>query len=254
MLFSEIKSKKEKRKGKKKMAIHLFIVNLKRRKDRWDLFEKHINDLFKQDNQKSWFSYERFEAVCNPLDPRTGCMHSHRDAVALAKERGYKRIWVCEDDVIFRFTDADKMRIAFETAEKYMVHVNAGIMLGGSSHCSGLKVVRKKGGSVATPPDISFLSVTGRFSGTHCLCYDVDMCHSVLHDEKWCPKGRHVDVSLSEYMSKNRSAFPIFVIVPFIAYARDGDSDIRGGEYCEDQKYFETAEASCKRILKKTIF
>ena len=225
------------------------------------MFKQHVNDIFKnqeEDNQK-WFTYERFVAVCKPLEPRTGCMQSHRNAVALAKERGYKRVWVCEDDIVFRFTDPEKMRTAFELAEKYMEHVKASIMLGGSSFNSGLKFVGKRRDAVQSlgmpfPKEISFMSVTGRFSGTHCLCYDVAACLPILQNPKSCPEKQHLDVSLSEHMGKNRNTFSIFVMCPFIAYARDGDSDIRGGKYCEDQKYFENAENSCRKMLEKNIW
>ena len=74
----------------------VFVINLEKRKDRLDQFieeyEKIINDNHK---------FERFNAIYMPDHGCLGCTLSHLEVIKQAKERGYKKIIIFEDDFQF---------------------------------------------------------------------------------------------------------------------------------------------------------
>ena len=97
---------------------HIFVINLKRRPDRWE----HIQNVFKKYNITD---YERFDAIdpiyedipeshynmMNLSYPESigsdlkkyktgacGCKYSHVEIMKIAKERKYKTVTIIEDD------------------------------------------------------------------------------------------------------------------------------------------------------------
>jgi hypothetical protein len=71
----------------------VFYINLDKRTDRKEEIEKELTE-YKLD-------YERFPAVEISYYGCLGCSYSHHNAIALAKERGYKNILILEDDFTF---------------------------------------------------------------------------------------------------------------------------------------------------------
>lgn len=70
----------------------IFYINLDHRTDRRELIEKELNQF--------GLEYERFSAIYDPLGA-VGCSKSHLEVFKIAKERGYKRILIMEDDFTF---------------------------------------------------------------------------------------------------------------------------------------------------------
>ena len=68
-----------------------FVVNLERRKDRLESIVKEMNYI-------GW-DYEYFPAV--DTNSHVGCTKSHLEIIKLAKERGYEKVLVVEDDCTF---------------------------------------------------------------------------------------------------------------------------------------------------------
>ena len=68
-----------------------FVVNLERRPDRLEHIQKEMDYM-------GW-EYELFKAV--DLNNHGGCTLSHLGVIEIAKERGYDRVMVIEDDCVF---------------------------------------------------------------------------------------------------------------------------------------------------------
>lgn len=73
----------------------LYCINLAHREDRWKLFSKE-----RQKFPES-FNIVRFEAINDPIEPRTGCAKSHITLLEMAKKNNMQSILVVEDDVRF---------------------------------------------------------------------------------------------------------------------------------------------------------
>jgi glycosyl transferase family 25 len=71
----------------------VFYINLDKRTDRRSEIEGELNSVGLQ--------YERFSAIQHKTIGGVGCGRSHIGVLKLAKERGYKRIMVLEDDFTF---------------------------------------------------------------------------------------------------------------------------------------------------------
>ena len=71
----------------------VFYINLDKRTDRKEEIEKELTEYN--------INFERFPAVEISYYGCLGCSYSHHNAVALAKERGYKNILILEDDFTF---------------------------------------------------------------------------------------------------------------------------------------------------------
>ena len=77
----------------------IFYINLDHRADRRAEIENELD--------AKGLSYERFPAVRHETIGGVGCGRSHVGVLRLAKERGYKRILVLEDDFIFTTESLD---------------------------------------------------------------------------------------------------------------------------------------------------
>ena len=73
----------------------VFVINLERRKDRLEQFTEEYKKII-DDNK-----LERFDAIYRPDHGCLGCTLSHLEVVKQAKERGYKKIIIFEDDFQF---------------------------------------------------------------------------------------------------------------------------------------------------------
>lgn len=87
----------------------IIYINLDHRTDRREQMERQL-DAF-------GLSYERFSAIHHPFGI-VGCTQSHQAVYRLTKERGYKNIWILEDDfefVVSRATLEERMMEWMET-------------------------------------------------------------------------------------------------------------------------------------------
>lgn len=81
---------------------HTLFINLDHRTDRLE----HINKEF----EKMGIKGERIQGV-QPKNPAVGCTMSHIKCLELAKERGYKQVFICEDDITFTNPELFKQNI-----------------------------------------------------------------------------------------------------------------------------------------------
>ena len=65
-----------------------FVVNLERRPDRLESIKKEMDYI-------GW-DYEYFKAV--DTNSHVGCTRSHLEIIKIAKERGYEKVLIIEDD------------------------------------------------------------------------------------------------------------------------------------------------------------
>ena len=72
---------------------HTFYINLDHRTDRKLEIEGELNAM--------GINYERFPAIKHETIGGVGCGRSHINVLKLAKERGYKRVLIFEDDFTF---------------------------------------------------------------------------------------------------------------------------------------------------------
>jgi glycosyl transferase family 25 len=71
----------------------IFYINLDHRTDRCLTIENELNTM--------GLAYERFPAIHHKTIGGVGCGRSHVGVLKLAKQRGYKRIMILEDDFTF---------------------------------------------------------------------------------------------------------------------------------------------------------
>lgn len=82
---------------------HTLFINLDHRTDRLE----HINKEF----EKMGIKGERIQGI-QPKNPAVGCTMSHIKCLELAKKRGYKQVFICEDDITFTNPELFKSNIA----------------------------------------------------------------------------------------------------------------------------------------------
>jgi glycosyl transferase family 25 len=83
---------------------HIFYINLDKRTDRKEAIEKQFREY--------GLPLERFSAIADPFGA-VGCSKSHLEVIKLAKQRGYKRVMIFEDDFTFvipRYEFEDSMK------------------------------------------------------------------------------------------------------------------------------------------------
>lgn len=95
----------------------ILIINLKHRTDRWDNLYNKLKEIGVEDKavkieaidgktlpgylEKPWFTGKTPDLVSRMKAGSAGCCLSHRKAIAYAKEHGFKRILLMEDDALF---------------------------------------------------------------------------------------------------------------------------------------------------------
>lgn len=201
--------------------VHLIIINLKKRADRWKSIIEHLNTLQNQNQLKFIESIHRLEAVVgNP--PAKGCMQSHANAIQLAKTMGWNSVMVMEDDARF-INNADEIwnAIQDELKEKetvWKIIFGATVRLG-------------RRGIKYHSPHLLALDQDGIFTGTHCMVYHsrcYDEVIELIEKEVASPFPYHIDLLLSSHKPFISS---IYLMIPFIALFLEHDtSDIRQGK------------------------
>lgn len=202
------------------MIVHLVVINLKKRNDRWISLQKHLDEF----KSKLPFiaSVHRLEAVeCNP--PSKGCMLSHAKAIQLAKEQFWDRVLVVEDDVRFQDNVLDTWNAIQDTLS---TNTTWSVIFGGS--------VRLRPNDVK-PQTSNLLKLNypnGIYTGTHCMLYNsksYDSIQQCIEEESKSDFPYHLDLLLSTKLNTRES--PILLTVPYLALFIEKDvSDIRIGK------------------------
>ena len=203
------------------------IINLKKRKDRWDKFQKRMTEIDPTFISK----YYRVDAVNNSENPLRGCSESHLRALKLAKKRKWLPVMICEDDVYFK--DDAKKRFDYSFKEIYENKMDVSILLGGISGfgCPGTepfdialpKYFKRTSKNIVSPVKMDNVSITG----SHCIVYltqeSIDNTIYEIEMDLLKPKVSHVDQLMFKYhMDK------IAICHPYLALVLENDkSDIR---------------------------
>ena len=204
--------------------VHLVIINLKRRTDRWDKLMQHIAE--QKDNLHFIESVHRLEAVeyfdeQNRSQPAKGCMLSHRNAVQLAKDQFWGSVLVVEDDVRF---EKDAGALWGEICNELKTR-SWGVLFGATVRLRPRDVFK------ASPHLLKLKSPDGILTGTHCMLYNsgaYDQIINVINEEIVSPFPYHLDLLLSSKL--NTPQCEIYVAVPFLALFMEQDSsDVRPG-------------------------
>lgn len=190
----------------------VFCINLDRREDRMLMAEKEL--------KKFNIEFERFSAVdgntlvkedytTNPNIPvgHIGCTLSHARLISICKERGYKKVLILEDDVIF----SDNFEINFADYVKEIPKNWDMFYLGGNHNFhmgQKLRMVSKHIGKCHST-----------FS-THAYAISENMFDEAI--EVLSKGEKQVDVYYSEIQKRRH----IYTIYPGIANQRADYSDI----------------------------
>lgn len=202
------------------MSVHLVVINLKKRNDRWISLQKHLDEF----KSKLPFiaSVHRLEAVeCIP--PSKGCMLSHAKAIRLAKDQFWDRVLVVEDDVRFQENVLDTWNAVQDTLS---TDTSWSVVFGGSVR------IRPNDVKPHTPNLLKLNYPNGIFTGTHCMLYNSKSFDAILQcieEESRSEFPYHLDLLLSTKLNTTNS--PFFLTVPYLALFIEKDvSDIRIGK------------------------
>ena len=186
----------------------IYCINLEKRVDRWENCVKQFT--------KYGIEVERFNAVnggevapngVNSLLPgEVGIIRSNYNVIKDAKEKGYKRIVIFEDDV----------ELCEDFNERFLLHYNSTpedwrFLYMGGNHVGGLIPVNSK------------VSKMRHSYAIHAICVHEELYDhilSMLEEERV-----QVDVTYAQL----QKIFPSYVFRPHLAWQKDGHSDIQGG-------------------------
>jgi glycosyl transferase, family 25 len=183
------------------------VINLPQRTDRWEMFQKQIPFL-----GTLGLSPERLDAVCgrelpcfgakpwftkrlsakraNAWGGKAGCTLSHRNAIATAKERGWKNVLILEDDVSFDTTIAGQWEKLNEVIKKLPDNWVA-IYLYGHHPANPVRVVRSW-------QETTCYELCGAFSTTAYILnsnsFDNLLTSMPMEEEIWQWTARHKTV------------------------------------------------------------
>ena len=194
--------------GLNKIFDHMYCINLKHRDDRWSDCSKQFDEF--------GLDVERFDAVNGKevtpegvgilLPGEVGVIRSNYNIIKDAKEKGYKRIIIFEDDV----------ELCEDFNERFMSHYTSTpddwrfIYMGGN-HVGGIMPLNNK-----------VAKITHTYA-IHAICV-----HEELYDHILQMLGEEkiqVDVTYAQL----QKMFPSYVFRPHLAWQKDGHSDIQGG-------------------------
>lgn len=186
----------------------IYCINLKHRVDRWENCQTQFN--------KYGISVERFDAVngnemipegVNGLMPgEVGVIRSNYNIIKDAKENGYKKIVIFEDDV----------ELCDNFNERFLSHYNKTpkdwkFLYMGGNHVGGLIPINDK------------VSRIRHTYAIHAICVHEDLYDHILNMLK--EERVQVDVTYAQL----QKIFPSYVFRPHLAWQKDGHSDIQGG-------------------------
>jgi len=192
----------------------IYCINLSHRVDRWE-------DCVKQFNKYN-ISVERFEAINgNEVTPNgvkvldggpdllpgeVGVIRSNYEVINDAKENGYKKIIIFEDDVEL----CDDFNERFKLHYKKTPNDWKLIYMGGN-HVGGMVPINNKVAKIKHSYAI------------HAVCI-----HEELYDHL-LTKLKQENVAADVTYAQLQNKFPSYVFRPHLAWQKDGHSDIQGG-------------------------
>ena len=213
---------------------HLIIINLNRRIDRFKSIQQHL-----QENKFDFIdSIERLPGVVSIDDngefssdqckftPAKGCMLSHRNAILLAKSRGWDNVMVVEDDA--RFVP-NANQIIKEAMLNLKQNIQRWSLLFGACVIFQSRGFTKVG-NVQVPTTTQLLKLRSNqiMTGTHCVVYNsncYDKVIDLIKNEVSSNDPYHLDMLLSLNLPD------IYLTVPFLALFTENDiSDVRIGK------------------------
>lgn len=222
-------------------GIHALVINMATRPERWQKLDASIKTLQARGKLKFLLSHERVEAVSNPNAPSLGCMASHLKCIELAKQRGWDRVLVLEDDAEFP-SDVDER---WEYLHQALPESTYKIVFGG---CSQVRNVKRFNNHLATLSK-PFSVVTA----THCMIYHQRVYDSIIRSVTDELKNEmlpsHIDLVICDQL-----AHQVFVACPFIAYYYVSPSDVRrnrNNDPQSDLQQIRLAEEEVKRVCFK---
>jgi GR25 family glycosyltransferase involved in LPS biosynthesis len=194
--------------------IHLVVINLKKRSDRWESLSQHLKDI--KSHLGFIHSIHRMEAIeYNP--PSKGCMLSHAKAIRWAKDQHWDSVMVVEDDVRF----CENIDSTWNAVQSELESTPWSVLFGGSVRIRPRDVKKHSAHTLALrAPD-------GIFTGTHCMVYHsraYDDLIRIIETEVSETYPFHLDLLISSKCS------PIILTVPYLALFKEMDtSDVRVG-------------------------
>ena len=199
--------------------VHLVVINLKRRVDRWNRFTVHMEEMQKSGQLRFIEGITRIDAVDNTASPGIGCMQSHGKALQMAQEHKWDSVLVVEDDVVWPDDVDQRWKDAVGDLPDHWF-----LMFGGATTARNIERV---GGSLFQ------LKSRGIFTATHCMYYSeraYGPCIELFESEEDNMLPTHIDLLLCMYYAEDISK-PIFLAAPFVGYfAEQGSSDVRKGK------------------------
>ena len=217
--------------------VHVVVINLQKRKDRWESFTRHIEE--RRESLSFIEDIQRLEAVA-ATPPARGCMLSHRHALQMAKDRQWESVLVLEDDARFQ-SDA---RETWQALSRELSSIRVwNVVFGASVH------VRPRDVRKASPHLLGLTFPNGILTGTHCIWYHsrcFDRVMDVIDAEAISAYPYHLDLLLSSKLQF------IFLCAPYLALFTEHDtSDIRiGRDTSVDYQNITNAQALALSLLK----
>lgn len=186
----------------------VYCINLKHRIDRWESCQTQFN--------KYGIEVERFDAVngneiipegINGLMPgEVGVIRSNYNVIKEAKENGYKKIIIFEDDVELCEDFNERFKLHYDNTPNDWRFIYMG-----GNHVGGLVRINNK------------VSKIRHSYAIHAICVHEELYDHILtmlEEEKV-----QVDVTYAQL----QKIFPSYVFRPHLAWQKDGHSDIQGG-------------------------
>ena len=197
---------------------HLIVINLNRRKDRWERTSLHLQE--NKHHLQFIDSIHRLEAV-EHQQPAKGCMLSHMKAIQMAKAQHWDKVMVCEDDVRFQ----PNVKNTWEQVQSELESHPWSVVFGASVR------FRPKDFQKVSPHTLKLKCPNGIVTGTHCVVYHsrvYDEIIRLVEHEVMESYPFHLDLLLSSKL--NSPTHPIVLTIPFMALITEQDtSDIRLG-------------------------
>ena len=189
-----------------------FVINLDRRTDRWEKFQKHNGVV------------ERVSAVENRQAPACGCLNSHLKVLRIARDRKLPYVIIFEDDVILRKDLGALHQQVTDLTQKYdwdvlvfSISYGAYLFYGNLGSLNG---------------EQTLLRVNQFFSGAYCLAVAA-RAYDRLIQMMESRKAENIDVDFEVY-SKLCDDGNVFLTLPFLAEVLSDQSDLRTYDTSDD--------------------
>ena len=216
---------------------HLIIINLDRREDRFKSIQQHLREhefdfidsverLSGVESASISDNIQSSSPVQIKFTPAKGCMLSHRNAILLAKSRGWDHVMVVEDDARF-------VPNANQIIKEAMLNLNQNtkkwsVLFGACVMFQSRGFTKVENGQFPTTTQLLKLRSNQIMTGTHCVLYNsnyYDRIIDFINKEVSSDDPYHLDMLLSLNLPD------IYLTVPFLALFTENDtSDVRLGK------------------------